>query len=86
MIKIGICGFGTVGKSFANHLIQYQDKISKNCQRDISLSMICDRSIDKKKFESQTVFDASKMLKSGFVPPYSMPNALKRTIKHEFLR
>ena len=62
MIKIGICGFGTVGKSFANHLIQYQDKISKNCQRDISLSMICDRSIDKKKFESQTIKFSSDIM------------------------
>lgn len=39
-----------------------------------------------KKFESQTVFDSSKMLKSGFVPPYSMPDALQQTIKHEFCK
>ena len=38
-----------------------------------------------KKFESQTVFDAIKMLQSGFVPPYSMPDALERTIRHEFI-
>tara|TARA_B100000085_G_scaffold150014_1_gene136361 strand:- start:228 stop:1511 length:1284 start_codon:yes stop_codon:yes gene_type:complete len=62
MIKIGICGFGTVGKSFANHLMQYQDKISKNCQREVSLTMICDRSIDKKKFESQTIKFSSDIM------------------------
>ena len=62
MIKIGICGFGTVGKSFANHLMQYQDKISKNCQREVSLVMICDRSIDKKKFESQTIKFSSDIM------------------------
>ena len=38
-----------------------------------------------KKFESQTIFDATKMLQSGFVPPYSMSDALERTIRHEFI-
>lgn len=39
-----------------------------------------------KKFASQTVFDASKMLNSGFSPPFSMPDALKKTIKYEFIK
>ena len=40
MIKIGICGFGTVGKSFANHLMQYQDKnIKKLPKRSILYDM-----------------------------------------------
>jgi len=41
-------------------------------------------SIRVKKFCAQTVFDSTKMLNSGFVPPYSMPEALKRTIQYEF--
>ena len=41
-------------------------------------------SIRVKKFESETVFNASKMLESEFRPPYSMPDAFERTIKHEF--
>ena len=38
-----------------------------------------------KKFESQTVFDASKMLDLGFLPPFAMRDAFERTIKHEFI-
>ena len=41
-------------------------------------------SIRVKKFCATTVFNADKMLTSGFVPPYSMPEALKRTIEYEF--
>ena len=55
MIKIAVCGFGTVGKSFVNHVLKYQDKISKNCCKDISISLIADRSIDKKKFDSDQI-------------------------------
>ena len=38
-----------------------------------------------KKFCAQTVFNSDKMQNSGFVPPYSMPEALKRTLEFEFL-
>ena len=48
MIKIAVCGFGTVGQSFVNHVLAYQDKIIKNCGRDICISIIADRSIEKK--------------------------------------
>ena len=30
MIKIAVCGFGTVGQSFVNHISKYQDKIINN--------------------------------------------------------
>ena len=53
MIKIGVCGFGTVGQSFVDHVLAYQDKIIKNCGREICISIIADRSIEKKKFEKQ---------------------------------
>lgn len=42
-------------------------------------------SIRVKKFCAQTVFNSDKMLNSGFIPPYSMPEALKRTLEFEFL-
>lgn len=38
-----------------------------------------------KKFCAQTVFNSDKMQNSGFMPPYSMPEALKRTLEFEFL-
>ena len=41
-------------------------------------------SIRVKKFCAQTVFNSDKMQQSGFVPPYSMPEALKRVIEFEF--
>ena len=37
-----------------------------------------------KKFCAQTVFNSDKMLNSGFIPPYSMEEALKKTIEFEF--
>ena len=55
MIKIAVCGFGTVGQSFVNHVSKYQDKIILNCGHDISISIIADRSIDKKKFENDQI-------------------------------
>lgn len=42
-------------------------------------------SIRVKKFCAQTVFSSAKMQKSGFVPPYSMEDALKNTIEFEFI-
>ena len=42
-------------------------------------------SIRIKKFCSETVFNADKMLNSGFVPPFSMEKALQRTIDFEFI-
>ena len=41
-------------------------------------------SIRVKKFCAQTVFNSDKMQQSGFKPPYSMPEALKRVIEFEF--
>ncbi len=55
MIKIGVCGFGTVGQSFVDHVLNYEDKISVNCGKGIMISMIADRSIEKKKFNSSTI-------------------------------
>ncbi len=39
-----------------------------------------------KKFCAQTVFSSAKMQNSGFVPPYSMEEALKKTIEFEFIK
>ena len=41
-------------------------------------------SIRVKKFCAQTVFNSDKMQQSGFKPPCSMPEALKRVIEFEF--
>ena len=62
MIKIGVCGFGTVGQSFVNHVITYKDKISKNCGQNISISLIADRSIHKKKFDAKNLTFSSDVM------------------------
>ena len=62
MIKIGVCGFGTVGQSFVNHVLAYKDKIIKNCGRDICISVIADRSIEKKKFKNKNIEFTSDIL------------------------
>ena len=55
MFKIGLCGLGTVGKDLISHITKYQEKISNNCGQDIMISMIADRSIDKKKVDIKNV-------------------------------
>ena len=62
MIKIGVCGFGTVGQSFVNHVLAYKDKIIKNCGRDICISIIADRSIERKKFKTESIEFTSDIL------------------------
>ena len=62
MIKIGVCGFGTVGQSFVDHVLAYQDKIIRNCGREICISIIADRSIEKKKFKNEDIQFTSDIL------------------------
>ena len=62
MIKIGVCGFGTVGQSFVDHVLAYQDKIIRNCGREICISIVADRSIEKKKFKSESIQFTSDIL------------------------
>ncbi len=50
MFKIGVCGLRNCWqKLLVSHFIKYQDLISKNCGQEIAISIIADRSIDKKK-------------------------------------
>ena len=62
MLKIAVCGLGTVGKSFVDHFIKYQDLISKNCGQEIEIAIIADRSIDKKKFNHDNIEFSSDIL------------------------
>ena len=62
MLKIAVCGLGTVGKSFVDHFIKYQDLISKNCGQDVEIAIITDRSIDKKKFNHDSIEFSSDIL------------------------
>lgn len=43
-------------------------------------------SVRIKKFCATTQFSSSKMLASGFIPPYSLTEGLKRTIEFEFVQ
>lgn len=42
-------------------------------------------SVRVKKFCATTQFDSSKMLSSGFVPPYTLKEGLSRTLEYEFI-
>ena len=48
MLKIGICGYGTVGQSLVDHVLSYNKKIRLNVSSDFAIARIADRSIDKK--------------------------------------
>jgi Homoserine dehydrogenase len=50
MLKIGICGFGTVGQSLVDHIVLHNNKISSNVSSDFAIAMIADRSIEKKDY------------------------------------
>ena len=52
MLKIGICGYGTVGQSFVSHITSHKDIIKSNISGDFEISIIADRSIDKKEHPS----------------------------------
>ena len=48
MIKIGICGFGTVGQSLVKHLTDHRNLIVNKTSSDFKIACIADRSIHKK--------------------------------------
>ena len=48
MVKIGICGFGTVGQSLVKHLVDHRDLIINKTSSDFEIVCIADRSIHKK--------------------------------------
>ena len=43
-------------------------------------------SIRVRKFCAQTIFKSDRMQSCGFIPPYPMPEALRRTVEFEFLK
>ena len=43
-------------------------------------------SVRVKKFCATTQFDSTKVLNSGFVPPFKLEEGLSRTIKSEFVK
>ena len=42
-------------------------------------------SVRVKKFCAVTQYDSSKAMKSGFIPPYSMEEGLRRMLEQEFV-
>jgi nucleoside-diphosphate-sugar epimerase len=42
-------------------------------------------SVRIQKFCANTTFNTEKLQSTGFVPPYTLEEGLKRTIKHDFL-
>ena len=50
MLKIGICGYGTVGQSLVDHVLSYNKKIRLNVSSDFVIARIADRSIDNKEY------------------------------------
>ena len=50
MIKIGICGFGTVGQSLVKHLSDHKDLIVNKTSLEFEIAYIADRSIHKKTY------------------------------------
>ena len=95
MLKIGICGYGTVGQSFIEHLRVHNDKIKSNVSKKFKISLIADRSIDKKEYNKDIAVskDAMKMasnpeidiiveLMGGVEIPYKLITSAIKNKKH----
>ena len=52
MIKIGLCGLGTVGRSFVEHIDESHDLIKNKIGTDFKIVAIADRSIKNKKYKN----------------------------------
>ena len=52
MIKIGLCGLGTVGRSFVEHIDESYNLIKNKLRTDFGIVAIADRSIKNKKYKS----------------------------------
>ena len=52
MIKIGLCGLGTVGRSFVEHIDESYNLIKKKVGTDFEIAAIADRSIKNKKHKT----------------------------------
>ncbi len=52
MIKIGLCGLGTVGRSFVEHIDESYNLIKKKIGTDFEIAAIADRSIKNKKHKT----------------------------------
>lgn len=57
------------------------DMLASIIRRQLPIS-----SIRIRKFCAQTVFNSDKMRSTGFIPPFSLEEALKKTIEFEFLQ
>tara|TARA_B100001094_G_scaffold84690_1_gene81012 strand:- start:6174 stop:7472 length:1299 start_codon:yes stop_codon:yes gene_type:complete len=95
MLKIGICGYGTVGQSFIEHLRVHSDKIKSNISEEYEISLIADRSIDKKEHDKDIAVtkDAMEMalnpaidiiieLMGGIDIPYKLITSAIKNKKH----
>ena len=59
MIKIGICGLGTVGKSSLEHIIQYKNEIRSNVSTDFEVSHVADLTIKSKDLSNLDVITSN---------------------------
>ena len=95
MLRIGICGYGTVGQSFIEHLRVHSDKIQSNVSEEFEISLIADRSIDKKEYNKDiaVIKDAMEMasiptidiiveLMGGIDIPYKLITSAIKNKKH----
>ncbi|MDG2159205.1 MAG: homoserine dehydrogenase [Gammaproteobacteria bacterium] len=95
MLKIGICGYGTVGQSLISHLEMHNDKIMSNISEEFVVALIADRSIDKKDHRkdiaitkdvmdipSSSEIDIVIELMGGIDIPYKLITASIKNKKH----
>ena len=62
MIKIGICGLGTVGQSSLEHIIKFKNKIRSNVNVDFDVSHVADLAIESKKLTNHNIITTNNAM------------------------
>ena len=72
MLKIGICGLGTVGQSTLDHIIKFKNEIRSNVTVDFELSHVADLDVSSKNLHDLNLITSNDALELAKNPDISI--------------
>ena len=72
MINIGICGLGTVGQSFLEHIVKFEDKIRVNVNTNFRVSHVADLDIESKNLHGLNIITTNNAMDLAKNPDISI--------------
>ena len=72
MINIGICGLGTVGQSFLEHIVKFEDKIRVNVNTNFRVSHVADLNIESKNLHGLNIITTNNAMDLAKNPDISI--------------